>query len=61
MLVEHQNRQLNQVNYLWAKFKPIISQDKVDKALLADIAEHNLPLLIAMDKAVKMYTVLSEH
>jgi len=53
--------QLKEVQTLWAKFKPIISQEKVDKALLADIAEYNLPLLIAMDKAVKMYTVLSEH
>ena len=51
-------KQLNQVSGLWAGFKPLVdsvASGKVDADTLNKIAAGNLPLLKAMNAAVKMY------
>jgi len=51
-------KQLDQVATLWANFKPLIDEVAGGNAkadVLAKIAAGNLPLLKAMNKAVKMY------
>jgi nitrate/nitrite-specific signal transduction histidine kinase len=50
--------QLNKVSGLWAAFKPSIESaaaGDTNKEVLGKIATGNLPLLVEMNKAVKMY------
>ncbi len=51
-------KQLNKVLTLWKAFKPYVAaavDGLADEAMLEEIAKRNLPLLVEMNKAVKMY------
>ncbi len=55
-------QQLDEVTKLWNKFKPVIDsifKGKKDKKTLTSLADQNLPLLSAMNKAVGMYEEVS--
>lgn len=55
-------KQLEVVMGLWKGFKPLVAAvaaGKMDKAILKQIYKKNLPLLAEMNKAVKMYEVIS--
>ncbi len=55
-------RQLEVVMGLWKDFKPLVAAvaaGREDKAILEQIYRKNLPLLAEMNKAVKMYEVIS--
>lgn len=52
--------QLEAVDTLWNGFKPVVEKADVEMESLKKVAELNLPLLVAMDKAVKMYEVQSK-
>ncbi|MCP3889427.1 MAG: hypothetical protein GY702_11235 [Desulfobulbaceae bacterium] len=56
--------QLAKVQDMWVKFKPIVSsavtsEGTISSEKIAALAEHNLPLLKNMNKAVGMYEVLA--
>ena len=52
--------QLAEVKSLWGKFKPVMEKADTGMESLKKAAELNLPLLSAMNKAVKMYEVQSK-
>lgn len=52
--------QLAEVQNLWGEFKPVVEKAETTVDSLKKVAELNLPLLNAMDKAVKMYEVQSK-
>lgn len=52
--------QLAEVQNLWGEFKPVVEKAETTVDSLKKVAELNLLLLNAMDKAVKMYEVQSK-
>ncbi|MEN8216674.1 MAG: type IV pili methyl-accepting chemotaxis transducer N-terminal domain-containing protein [Pseudomonadota bacterium] len=47
--------QLNKVNRLWNKYKPLLTKSNVSQGDLVKAAKLNMPLLKEMNKAVHMY------